>query len=101
VEKGANRTNGAEAMRRYFVESDGVWKSELSHNSLEKGKVYPFPTLSTKKVLWKLTMYGKVFDFPTHPGKRSAKAFPFSTIPTAITLLFFSLNVTFLKSKTM
>ena len=114
MEKGDNRTkrNGAKAMKKYFMESGGVWKSELFHDSLEKVKVFPFPTLSIKRMLWKLTMYGKVFYFSTHLGKRDtlwktlkvshnvkAKAFPFPTIPTAITLQFFSLNVTFLKSK--
>ena len=38
-----------------------------------------------KEMLWKLTMYGKVFNFPTHLGKREILAFPFSTISTAET----------------
>ncbi len=44
-----------------------------------------------------MTMYGKVFDFPEHHGKRGDYRFHFSTIPTSITLLF-SHNVPFLKS---
>jgi len=46
-----------------------------------------------KEMLWKLTMYGKVFNFPTHLGKRKILAFPFSTISTAET------TTTFLYSK--